>query len=75
MIDKKIISKRSKDCGMIRESKKAKKERQAEKLKKLKKWGNMKKKTPSAEDETNFKLIELIIYIFDNFEIIINFLD
>ena len=49
MIDKKIISKRSKDCGMIRKSKKAKKERQAEKLKKLKKWGNMKKKTPSAD--------------------------
>ena len=55
-----MLSKRSTDCGLIRDSKKAIKKRQAEKLKKLKQWGNMTRKTPTQEDETNFQLIEYV---------------
>ena len=57
-IDSQMLSKKAEKCNPIRESRKAKKLRQADKLKSLKKWGGMRKKAPSKEEETTFQLLE-----------------
>lgn len=65
-VDGDILSKQSKKAKPARESRAEKKRKREEKMKTLKKWGNMKKRDITEEQEKDFQIIEYkLILLFD----------